>query len=106
MNQSIKNEAAKRLANSTKQDFKLSFAISLQRTQFEAIASADLNVVEKMTEMATLGFDGVELAIRDPSAIDLSKIKRGLELSSLKVPCFPRGSEHYPLPISARWSML
>ena len=78
----------------TKRDFNLSFAISLQRTQFEAVASKDFNVAEKMKKMATLGFDGVELAIRNPSDIDISELKSGIELSGLKVPAIGTGQAY------------
>ena len=78
----------------TKRLFKLSFAISLQRTLFEAVASANFNIAGKMKKMATLGFDGVELAIRDPSDIDISELMNSLKRSGLKVPALGTGQAY------------
>lgn len=94
MKQSIRDEIANKSTDFTKVDFKLSFVISLQRTQSRAIAGMDSTVVKKMEKMAVMGFDGVELAIRNPSDINISELRRRLKLSDLKVPALGTGEAY------------
>lgn len=75
-------------------DFKFSFAISLHKTQFEAIASTDDNVGGKMKKMSSMGFDGVELAIRDPSDIDILELERELRFANLKASALSTGQAY------------
>lgn len=65
---------------------KLSFAISMQETSFEAIAKGSWR--DNLALMRDLGFDGVELAIKDPSLVDPDELhsildKYGLGLSAI-----------------------
>ncbi len=46
----------------------LSLVVSLEATTFEAVAMRD--GVNALARVAALGFDGVELAVRDPAAVD------------------------------------
>lgn len=75
-------------------DFRLSYAVSLQKTRFAAIASEDLDFVKKIQKMAKMGFDGAELAIRDPSDIDIPELQKGLKPSGLKVPAIGTGQAY------------
>lgn len=56
---------------------RLSIAISWQRTEFGAIAKGD--PVELVAQARELGYDAVELAVRDPKAIDLNELKECLD---------------------------
>ncbi len=75
-------------------NLKLSYVISLQKTSFEAVGGPDEDIAEKLYEMAALGFDGAELAIRNPSAIDTTALKRAVELSGLSVPALGTGQAY------------
>jgi len=67
-------------------EMKLSFAVSISETRFEAIASG--NWQKNIKLMADLKFDGVELSVRSPKTVDLKKLlsdldKTGLEVSAI-----------------------
>lgn len=75
-------------------DTNLSFVISLQKTSFDAVASGGLDFQAKMQQMAEMGFDGVELAVRDPSGIDLAALKAALKHTGLAVPAIGTGQAY------------
>lgn len=52
---------------------KLAYVVSASPTRFEAAAFGD-DLAGIIRQMAALGFDGVELAIRDPALIDVPRI--------------------------------
>lgn len=52
---------------------KKSFVISAQPTKFAAVALKS-NLEENIKRLSRLGFDGVELAIKDPEVIDSGKV--------------------------------
>lgn len=60
---------------------KLSFVISLHNTRFKSIAQGDWK--ENMALMHNLGFQGVELAIKDPKTINVEELK--IELRKYKL---------------------
>ncbi|MBI5032211.1 MAG: sugar phosphate isomerase/epimerase [Chloroflexi bacterium] len=69
---------------------KLSFVISTQPTQFQAVAF-DPNFDANVARLAQLGYDGVELAVREPSKLDVVAIKRTLDKHKLQVPAIGTG---------------
>lgn len=71
---------------------KLSFAISVQDTKFDAIASG--SYYENIALMSELGFDGVELAIRNPELINIEAILKLLESTKLKVAAIGTGQAY------------
>jgi len=76
-------------------DFKLSFAVSLQKTHFKACVNAGTYIVKIMRKLSKLGFAGIELSIRDPQKIDISLIKKGLLGSGLKVSAVGTGQAYF-----------
>lgn len=68
----------------------LSFVISTQPTQFAAVTfSPDFEA--NVARLAELGYDGVELAVRDPAALDLPATRRVLDKYHLRVPAIGTG---------------
>lgn len=69
---------------------KLSFVLSTQPTQFAAVAfSPDLE--SQLAHLASLGYDGAELAVREPAKLDVNTIKQMLATHRLSVPAFGTG---------------
>lgn len=69
---------------------KISFVISTQPTQFQAVTySSDFEA--NAVRLATLGYDGIELAVRDPATLDVAAIKRVLDKYRLLVPAIGTG---------------
>jgi sugar phosphate isomerase/epimerase len=65
---------------------KLSYVVSTHPTRFRAVSAG--NWKRKAETLARLGYDGIELAIRDPRRIDVKKLEKllsvtGLELSAI-----------------------
>jgi sugar phosphate isomerase/epimerase len=69
---------------------KYSLCLSINPTQFNAIPLKD-DFTKNLKKVAELGFDGVELAIRDPLLIDKEKILRELKKCGLIVPAIGTG---------------
>lgn len=69
---------------------KISFAVSLQRTRFEAV-SFDEHLFPTATILQKLGYEGVELAIRDPGVVEEEKIHEVLKKTGLVVPAIGTG---------------
>jgi sugar phosphate isomerase/epimerase len=68
-------------------------AISTSEAQFAALAmKADFK--DSLRKVAELGYDAVELAIRDPRVIDVNKIKRLLRKFDLPVPAIATGQAY------------
>jgi 5-keto-L-gluconate epimerase len=74
--------------------FKYSFALSLQKTSFEAVAHSDGRIYDRMQKMVDLGFNGIELAIRSPREIDAEELKKGLVASGLSVAAIGTGQAY------------
>ncbi len=69
---------------------KLSFVISTQPTQFEAVSfSPDFEA--NAARLAKLGYDGIELAVREPAKLDVSNVRRILDKYRLAVPAIGTG---------------
>lgn len=72
---------------------KLSYVISTQPTQFQAVAF-DPNFEANVARLAQLGYDGVELAVREPAKLDVAAIKPMLERYHLLVPAIGTGQAY------------
>lgn len=69
---------------------KLSFVISTQPTQFQAVSfSPDLEA--NAARVSQLGYDGIELAVRDPAMLDVTNVRRVLDKYHLAVPALGTG---------------
>ncbi|MGQ9472573.1 MAG: 5-keto-L-gluconate epimerase [Candidatus Caldatribacteriaceae bacterium] len=69
---------------------KLSFAVSLQKTRFGAIAFGD-SFAQIVLELQKLGYQGIELAIRNPEEIDQEKSTQTIHEAGLVVPAIGTG---------------
>ncbi|MFN2216551.1 MAG: 5-keto-L-gluconate epimerase [Anaerolineales bacterium] len=69
---------------------KLSVVLSTQPAQFEA-ATFKGDLEENLKHIAEIGYNGVELAIRDPKLINEGELIRLLEAYSLSVPAIGTG---------------
>ena len=72
------------------QPFKLSIVLSCQATKFDA-ATLTGNFEHNLSFLAGLGYEGVELAIRNPDEIDFSKMHELLNKYKLTVPAIGTG---------------
>jgi len=69
---------------------KLSIVLSTQPAQFQA-ATFKGDLETNLSRIAGLGYDGVELAIRDPKLIDLGELDRLVQKYNLAVPAIGTG---------------
>ena len=69
---------------------KLSIVLSTQPASFSALAYSG-HWAENFRKIARLGYDGVELAVRDPSLVDGALLKSLLAENSLPVPAIGTG---------------
>lgn len=69
---------------------KLSIVYSTQQTKFQATTFTG-KLEENLTKIANLGYDGVELAIRDPKLINLNELEAILTKLGLQVPALGTG---------------
>ena len=69
---------------------KLSIVLSTQPAQFQA-ATFKGDLETNLTQIASLGYDGVELAIRDPKLIDLELLDGLVRNHGLSVPAIGTG---------------
>ncbi len=72
---------------------KLSIVLSLQPTQFSALAFQG-KPEDHFQKLKTLGYDGVELAIRDPSLLNWDRLEEELKTSGLDVPAIGTGQAY------------
>jgi sugar phosphate isomerase/epimerase len=72
---------------------KLSFVISTQPTKFQAVAF-DPNFESNVAYLATLGYDGVEVAVREPAKLDSVHVKSVLAAQHLEVPAIGTGQAY------------
>lgn len=71
-------------------DARLSIVLSTHQAQFEAVAfKGDFEA--NITKIAEWGYDGVELAIRDPDLVDVDMLEKVLAEHGLKVPAIGTG---------------
>jgi sugar phosphate isomerase/epimerase len=69
---------------------KLSIVLSTQQTQFQA-ASFSGSLAKNVADIAALGYDGVELAIRDPRLVDVDALDALTREHGLRVPAIGTG---------------
>lgn len=69
---------------------KLSVVLSTQQTQFQA-ASFSGSLAQNVADIAFMGYDGVELAIRDPKLVDLDALEALTREHGLRVPAIGTG---------------
>lgn len=69
---------------------KKSIVVSTQPTKFSALAFKE-NLEKNIKKIAQLGFDGVELAVRDPNVLDMEEISSLVKESQLEVPAIGTG---------------
>jgi sugar phosphate isomerase/epimerase len=79
-----------RLSGKNGQIMKLSVVLSTQSAQFQA-ATFKGDLVANMERIAALGYDGVELAIRDPKLVNLDELERVTKRLHLSVPAIGTG---------------
>lgn len=70
--------------------FKLSIVLSTHQVKFEAVAFKG-DFESNLARIAEWGYDGVELAIRDPALLELSLIESLLDKNHLQVPAIGTG---------------
>ena len=71
---------------------KLSYAISFQETKFEAVGSGPFN--EALDRLQRLGFDGVEIAIRNPESLKVSMLTDCLAYRNLQLAAIGTGQAY------------
>ena len=71
---------------------KTSFVVSLQQTSFKALATGKFD--GNLRLLKDLGYDGVELAVADPSEIDQQKIFQLIDDRGLEVPAIGTGQAY------------
>ncbi|MGH2403079.1 MAG: 5-keto-L-gluconate epimerase [bacterium] len=72
---------------------KLSFVVSVEETAFDAVAIRG-GWEEAAARLAALGFDGIELAIRDPAALDAGRVEAIVRRAGLIVPAIGTGQAY------------
>jgi sugar phosphate isomerase/epimerase len=63
---------------------KKSFVVSTQSTNFNAVALKS-NLEENLRKLSNLGFDGVELAVRNPVEINVDRVKKVVDDNHLEI---------------------
>lgn len=71
----------------------LSFTISMQETGFESVGQGDWKAIMQYTQQ--VGFEGVELAIRDPAKVDTSELREVLSRTGLRLVAIGTGQAYY-----------
>lgn len=69
---------------------KLSYVLSTQPTRFQAVAFAP-DLEANIAHLAELGYDGVELAVREPALLNVQEVKRIVEKHKVAVPAIGTG---------------
>lgn len=72
---------------------KLAYVVSASPTRFEAVASGG-DLAGTIRQVAALGFDGVELAIRDPALVDVQRIAAVVSGLGMTVPAIGTGQAY------------
>lgn len=72
---------------------RLSIVLSTQPAKFNALAYKG-KLAENISKIKSLGFDGVELAVRDPDLLDLSELKKIISSNRLSVPAIGTGQAY------------
>ena len=69
---------------------KKSIVVSTQQTKFSALSFKE-DLGKNIKKISSLGFDGVELAVRDPKYLDIEKIINMVNEANLEVPAIGTG---------------
>jgi 5-keto-L-gluconate epimerase len=69
---------------------KKSIVVSTQQTKFSALAFKE-DLENNIKKVSSLGFDGVELAVRDPKYLDIEKVIQMVNEANLEVPAIGTG---------------
>ncbi len=72
---------------------KFSIVLSTDQAKFDAVVFKG-SFLENIGKISRIGYDGVELAIRDPESIDVTKLKSALLEASLAVPAIGTGQAY------------
>jgi sugar phosphate isomerase/epimerase len=72
---------------------KLALVVSVEETEFGAVALRG-SWEEGIRMAGALGYDGVELAVRDPSAVDVGRLQTGLADAGLEVAAVGTGQAY------------
>jgi sugar phosphate isomerase/epimerase len=71
----------------------LSIVVSTHDSRFGAVSFAG-DVTTRIAQLAAMGFDGVELAIRDPALVEVDALLEVLELHRMTVPAVGTGQAY------------
>ena len=74
-------------------NLKLSTVLSTQAAQFDAVIYKG-DIDDNIAQIAEIGYDGVELAVRDPALIDVDALERSLAKHGLLVPALGTGQAY------------
>jgi sugar phosphate isomerase/epimerase len=69
---------------------KLSIVLSTQAAKFEAVAFKG-DLATNVAKIAAMGYDGLELAIRDPNLVDADELVRVAAANELEIPAIGTG---------------
>jgi len=69
---------------------KKSIVVSTQQTKFSALAFKE-DLEKNIKKISLLGFDGIELAVRDPKYLDIERIIQMVNEANLEVPAIGTG---------------
>ena len=72
---------------------RLSIVLSMQPTSFSALAYKG-QLEKNIAKIKNLGYDGVELAVRDPNLVNLEKISKIIDEYGLTVPAIGTGQAY------------
>lgn len=72
---------------------KLSLVVSVEDTAFDAVAVRG-GWESAVAHLASLGYDGVELAIRDPAEVDIGRVEAVVREAGLVVPALGTGQAY------------
>ena len=72
---------------------KLAMVLSTHAAQFEAVAFKE-DFASNVQRIADLGYDGVELAVRDPALVDVARVQEVLAAHRLAVPAIGTGQAY------------
>jgi sugar phosphate isomerase/epimerase len=72
---------------------KLSIVLSTHAAQFEALAYKG-DFADNVAHIASLGYDGVELAVRDPNLLDVAQVNKIIGWHGLRVPAIGTGQAY------------
>lgn len=77
---------------------KLSFVVSMQHTTFSAAGNGDWK--EIAAYISEIGFDGIELAVKEPEKVNKAEIKEHLSRHNLKLVAIGTGQIYHDLGLS------